>query len=205
MTAAVRGAAETTQLPHVAQRGHTSLGLLAIEAGDAAAARTAFERAVELIEPSVHQLPAEEFRTAFAEDKLVPYLELVRLALAKGTRAGVDERSIWSSAPDRGSWRTSWPACRAMRLPADAVEKGLLRRVDMLRQELGWLYGRVHRLDLGGDVSASRRGHGAGVSQLEAEVRTREAELQELRGNWPRPDGARAVTVALASRRGRTG
>src|SRR5262249_37904459 len=64
-------------VPQVAQRCHTSLGMLAEAAGDFEGAEAAFQRAIALIEELRAPLPAEEFRTAFVADKLTPYAAMV--------------------------------------------------------------------------------------------------------------------------------
>src|SRR6266508_4096209 len=76
--------AEARDVPQVAHRCHTSLGLLAAATGDLAAAEASFKRAAQLIETMRAPLLADEFRTAFAADKLTPYTELARLCLAEG-------------------------------------------------------------------------------------------------------------------------
>src|SRR3982750_1110944 len=73
--------AEEQAQPVVIHRCHTSLGLLALKLGDERGAEASFRRAIEIIESLRAPLPAEEFRTAFFTDKLVPYDELVRLCL----------------------------------------------------------------------------------------------------------------------------
>lgn len=189
LTAAV-DAAEAGQLPHVAQRCHTSLGLLAASNGDAPTARREFERAVELIEALGAPLPAEEFRTAFSSDKLVPYVELVRLALARGSQEGVVEAfDLVERARSRvlADLMADVPRDAA---PTDAAEAELLARVDTLREELGWLYGRVNRQD-------GRRGD-AGVG-LETQVRAREAELMELRRRFAAARGAQRASRSAAA------
>ena len=56
------------------------VGQLAARTGDPDAAEEAFKRAIALLEALRAPLPAEEFRTAFAADKLTPYVELADFA-----------------------------------------------------------------------------------------------------------------------------
>ncbi len=72
---------EARGVADIAQRCATSLGCLAATAGNTAAAETFFRRAVAIIDTMRTPLPADEFRTAFAVDKLTPYTELARLCL----------------------------------------------------------------------------------------------------------------------------
>ena len=83
---ATRQLAQRHHVPQVAQRCHTSLGLLAASQGDLERAEASFKHAIELIEKMRAPLPAEEFRIAFVADKLTPYMELVRICLADNER-----------------------------------------------------------------------------------------------------------------------
>src|SRR5437660_145059 len=85
-------------LPQVAERCHTSLGLLAAARGESAKAEESFGRAVALIEDLRAPLPAEEFRTAFVADKLAPYDELMRLCLADPAGGRVAEALAYAGA-----------------------------------------------------------------------------------------------------------
>ena len=90
MNSALRDAEQWTVLPMI-ERCHTSLGLIAEAQGDDDGAERAFQAAIASIEGMRAPLPAEEFRTAFMANKLLPYTEMVRLCLAKGTPGRVAE------------------------------------------------------------------------------------------------------------------
>jgi tetratricopeptide (TPR) repeat protein len=88
---AARLQAEREAVPQIAQRCYASLGLLATAEGQRSEAETYFKRAIETIEALRAPLPAEEFRTAFVADKLVPYSEMVRLCLVDGSPERIRE------------------------------------------------------------------------------------------------------------------
>jgi CHAT domain-containing protein/tetratricopeptide (TPR) repeat protein len=167
--------AEAQALPQVAQRCHTSLGKLAAEGGDPAAAERAFERAVELIEALRAPLPAEEFRTAFFADKLTPYLELVRLCLRRGDEAQrVRAFEYLERARSRALADMLAGTVEVRPKPRDAFEAGLLSQLDGLREELSWFYSQINRSE-----SEGARGPEA-LAALQAAVREREAQVLEL-------------------------
>jgi CHAT domain-containing protein len=165
--------AEQQLTPQVAQRCHTSLGLLAANLGDTPAAEGAFNRAVALIEAMRAPLPAEEFRTAFVTDKLTPYAELVRLCLAAGRvveafdyvermRARALVELLGGTVPPRPTTDQPFAA-------------GRLARIEELRAELNWFYSQLNRPRDGEFIQDA-----AVIEQLHQEVRTREAELLEV-------------------------
>jgi CHAT domain-containing protein len=168
--------AELQAQPQVAQRCHTSLGLLAAMEGDARLAESYFRRAVELIESLRAPLPAEEFRTAFFADKLVPYDELLRLCLADRAEDrtleafGFVERARARALVDMlGSPST----LRAE--PRDEFEAGLLARLDELHEELSWFYSRINRAPAGD----AARGQSE-MAALHEAVREREQRTLEI-------------------------
>lgn len=138
--------AEAQAQPQVVQHCHTSLGLLAAMMGDTEAAEASFKRAVELIETLRTPLPAEEFRTAFFSDKLVPYNELVRLCLAdeSGTRA-VEALGFVERARSRALVDMLGGTLKARPQTHDPFEAGLLAQLDELREELNWFYSQINR------------------------------------------------------------
>ncbi|HEY0378859.1 MAG TPA: CHAT domain-containing tetratricopeptide repeat protein [Pyrinomonadaceae bacterium] len=172
------GDAEQLSQPDIAQRCHTSLGLLAAASGDASAAETSFMRAVKLIEDLRAPLPAEEFRTAFFADKLIPYNELVRLCLTDESRDRASEALCYvERARSRALVDTLGGAPRLRVQPRDPFEAELLARLEELREELNWFYSRINRPP---DADASRGGGATEMAALHEAVRERESETLEI-------------------------
>ena len=169
--------AEAQALPQVAERCLTSLGLLAAARGDRERAEDFFKRAVSLIETLRAPLPAEEFRTAFVADKLVPYDELVRLCLEDDGRARVTEALCYvERARSRALTEMLTGALDVRPRPRDEFEAELLARLEELREELNWFYSQINRPP-GGD--AARRGPAA-MQALHDAVRERETRTLEI-------------------------
>ncbi|MDQ3702547.1 MAG: CHAT domain-containing tetratricopeptide repeat protein [Chloroflexota bacterium] len=183
--------AEAQVVPQVAQRCHTSLGLLSAATGDREAAEIAFRRAVTLIEGMREPLPAEEFRTAFVADKLVPYTELVRLHLADGSPEGIVEALGYvERARSRALVEMLAGAVTSRPEPRDAFETELLARLDELREDLNWFYSQMERAPMG-DVSR-------GVSPLMAlqdAIRDRETAVLEISRQMQQRGGSATVDV----------
>ena len=129
----------------------TGQGLIAAARGDREHARRAFERAVELFEQQRSALAADELRDAFLTDHLLPYRELVRMAL-----------DGWQAEP------TPSAAARVLasmeRFRARALGDRLRRRESFddedatreLRTRANWLRRRVTRIaDEGGEVASA--------------------------------------------------
>lgn len=167
--------AERLSQPDIAQRCHTSLGLLAEAAGDSSAAEASFLRAVKLIEDLRAPLPAEEFRTAFFADKLIPYNELVRLCLKDESRDRAREALCYvERARSRALVDTLGGAPRLRVQPRDPFEAELLARLEELREELNWFYSRINRPPDGS------RGGATEMAALHEAVRERESETLEI-------------------------
>jgi len=167
---------EQQTAPQIAQRCHTSLGLLAMASGERAQAEEAFKRAVELIEDLRAPLPAEEFRTAFVADKLTPYAELIRLCLADGTfERSVEALKYVERSRSRALLDMLGGTLSIRPKPRDDFEAQLLARITELREDLNWLYSQINR-STEGDVSRSV----AAVEDLYTTVRHRESELSTL-------------------------
>ncbi|HEX8721024.1 MAG TPA: CHAT domain-containing protein [Pyrinomonadaceae bacterium] len=140
--------AEQEALPQIAERCHTSLGLLAAARGETERAEDSFRRAVTLIEDLRAPLPAEEFRTAFVADKLTPYDELVRLCLADGGGRRVRDALCYTErARSRALVEMLSGALAVRPRPRDEFEAGLLEQLGRLREELSWFYSRINRHD----------------------------------------------------------
>jgi tetratricopeptide (TPR) repeat protein len=171
----LRGAVEQA-LPQVAERCHTSLGLLAASEGDLTAAEESFKRAVELIEEMRAPLPAEEFRTAFFSNKLVPYDELVRLCIG-GDGARVEEAFRFvERARSRALVDRLGGSLKPRRIAGDPFEAKLHARLEELRTELNWFYSRINRPGGGGGAR-----HGAeAMAQLHEALRRSEGETLDI-------------------------
>jgi tetratricopeptide (TPR) repeat protein len=178
--------AEQQALPQVAERCHTSLGLLAAARGESTRAEESFRRAVSLIEDLREPLPAEEFRTAFVADKLAPYDELVRLCLSTEGGARVHEAFAYAErARSRALVEMMSGAIAVHPRPRDEFEAELFAQLDQLREELNWFYSRINRPPAGDaprTVSAMQSLHDA---VRERETRTLEImrQLQQRGGH----------------------
>lgn len=168
--------AELQAVPQVAQRCHTSLGLLAASVGDMEYAEASFKCAVALIEALRAPLPAEEFRTAFVTDKQTSYVELVRLCLAEGSTGRVVEALGYvERARARALVDRLGGALRSRPKPRDRFEAALLARLEELREELNWFYSQINRAP-DGEVSWSA----TTMAALQAAVRSRESAVLEI-------------------------
>jgi CHAT domain-containing protein len=174
---------EAQALPQVAERCHTSLGLLAASRGERERAEDSFLRAVALVETLRAPLPAEEFRTAFVADKLAPYDELLRLCLEDPGGARVVEALSYS---ERARSRAlvemmSGTLIRGPR-PRDEFEAELLAQLERLREELNWFYSRINRppeaTERDSDADAARNRDA--MRALQESVREREARTLEI-------------------------
>lgn len=169
--------AEAQALPQVAERCHTSLGLLAATRGRREQAEESFKRAVTLIETLRAPLPAEEFRTAFVADKLVPYDELVRLCLEDASGARVTEALCYvERARSRALAEMLSGALDVRPRPRDEFEAELLARLEELRGELNWFYSQINRPP-GGDAAPRTA---SAMQALHDAVRERETRTLEI-------------------------
>lgn len=167
---------EQRSLSDIAQRCYTSLGLLAIQFGERQAAEVSFNRAVKLIEDLRAPLPAEEFRTAFFTDKLIPYNELVRICLDDENHNRASEAlSLTERARSRALADNLGGTLKLRMQPRDAFEAGLLARLEELREEMNWFYSLINRAP-GGDVAHSN----PDMPSLHEAVREREDETLEI-------------------------
>jgi CHAT domain-containing protein len=176
LAATLRGA-ERRQTPQIAQLCHTSLGLLAAAAADPAGAEQAYLRAIGQIETMRARLPADEFRTAFAADKLTPYTELVRLCLAdQGGRRSAEALGYVERERSRALVDMLGGVVRSPERPRDQFEAKLLARMGELRQQLNWFYSQLNRAASG----EAGRGPEATLS-LQAAIDERESEVSQIR------------------------
>jgi tetratricopeptide (TPR) repeat protein len=170
-------AAEERGVAPIAQRCYTSLGHLAVSAGERDAAKECFQRAVAIGEELRAPLPADEVRAAFAVETLSPYAELVRLCLSDQRGPQVVEALAYAEA-GRGRAMIEMLGS-AVRLPAparDGLDNTLLARLAELRSELNWLYSRISRPPSGDDPQGP-----AALETLHAAARERELALAEMR------------------------
>ena len=182
--------AEARDVPQIAQRCHTSLGLLAAATGDPAAAEASFKRAVALIETMRAPLPADEFRTAFVADKLTPYTELARLCLAEQRRQPNRRGAGLCRARARRArwWICSAARCAAPEQPRDPFEARMLARLDELREELNWFYSQINRPPDGEaprSAAAMAALHDGGRASARPRSRRSRRQIQQRK-----PDGA---------------
>lgn len=167
---------EQQALPQIAERCHTSLGLLASARGETVRAEESFKRAVSLIEDLRAPLPAEEFRTAFVADKLTPYDELVRLCLSDAGGERMTEALCYAERARSRALAEMMSGALSVRPRArDEIESEMFAQLDGLREELNWFYSRINRPV---DDEPAR---GAQVMQaLHDAVRERETRTLEL-------------------------
>ena len=176
LNAALVDAVEQGQ-PQVAQRCHTSLGLISAMNGDEKDAEASFMRSIELIETLRAPLPAEEFRAAFFSDKLVPYDEMVRLCLAHAESGRVAEAlNFVERGRSRALADMMGGALKFMPAPNDAFESDLLGQLEVLREELNWFYSQINRPRQKGDALETA----SEMAVLQTSVLEREKKTLEI-------------------------
>jgi tetratricopeptide (TPR) repeat protein len=177
---------EQQALPQIAERCHTSLGLLAAARGETARAEESFKRAVSLIEDLRAPLPAEEFRTAFIADKLAPYDELVRLCLQDAEGARVTEALCYTErARSRALADMLSGALSVHPRARDEFEAELFAQLEQLREELNWFYSRINRPPEGPEARGAQAMQALHDAVRERETRTLEImrQLQQRGGS----------------------
>jgi CHAT domain-containing protein len=166
--------AQRHNAPQVAQRCHTSLGLLAASEGDLERAEASFKQAIELIEKMRAPLPAEEFRVAFVADKLTPYMELVRICLADSNRI-VEALGYLERARARALIDILGGALRSRAKARDDFEAELLGQLQELHEELNWFYTQINR-----QPDSEQALNSAAIEELHTAVFEREARVLEI-------------------------
>jgi CHAT domain-containing protein/tetratricopeptide (TPR) repeat protein len=170
------GEARKQALPQLAARCHTSLGLLYARAGFPDSAESCFKRAIELIEGLRALLPGDEFRTAFVSDKLIPYIELVRICLAGNGSSRVKEAlSYVERSRSRALADLLNGSIQLLSKPRDQFEADLFRRLEELREELNWFYSRINLPPESGAPPVP-----SAMASLHASVRERESAVLEI-------------------------
>jgi CHAT domain-containing protein len=183
-------AAEQQALPQIAYRCETSLGLLARSAGDNEAAEAAFGRAIAIVEDLRAPLPAEEFRTAFVADKVLPYRELVRLCLEGPRPRTAEALGYVERARSRALVDLLGGAVPVRPRARDAYEARLLERLGELREDLSWLYSQIYRPS-GTDAPPTPDT----LAELHASVRDRERSVAETLRQLEHSGGGTLVRV----------
>ena len=183
--------ARDRELPQIAHRCLTSLGLLAVAAGNSADAERCFEDSLNVIETLRAPLPAEDFRMAFMADKLTPFSELARIWL----KTSSDERALRAlEYVERGRSRALVDMLAGVvnirSRPRDAYETDQLHQLERLREELQWFYSQINRRD-----GAGARDPDA-VEQVYAAVRERESGVVEIRHRIEQRGGTAPDRVA---------
>jgi CHAT domain-containing protein/tetratricopeptide (TPR) repeat protein len=164
---------EARDAPQIAQRCHTSLGRIAAASGDSPSAEASFKRAAALIETMRAPLPADEFRMAFAADKLTPYTELARLCLANTNGSRIAEALGYVERErSRALVDALGNTIRKPEQSQDPFEARLVARLNDLRQELNWFYNQINR-PLEGETPRST----AAIAALHQAIHEREAEV----------------------------
>jgi CHAT domain-containing protein len=177
--------------PHLRQQATYLRGQLARRRGDWGEARRLYYAAIAQIEESRAALPVEEIRTAFLNDKMAVYAELV-VALLDDPAAGDAEVVAAFDVIERARSRALLEHLLAALPPAPAITpapEGGEARADGLRRQLHWLYNRL----LGDGDGASR----SALPELTEAIRHTEQALRTLA--WQQdalPAAVQPVTLA---------
>jgi CHAT domain-containing protein/tetratricopeptide (TPR) repeat protein len=175
--------------PQIAQRCHTSLGLLA-KATHAPTAADHFQAALTLTESLRAPLPADTFRTAFVADKMTPYTELVRLYLDGGQ---IDLAFEVAERARARALRDLLGAPEGVETPRDDFEQELLVQRATLREELNWYYSQLNRAK---PTISSADDIGAAIQQRESGIQAIERQLHQVTPTTNRPFTAGTPDVA---------
>lgn len=139
--------AEANEIPPLAARCLTALGLLAKTADDSKTAEDYFKKSVSVIENLRAPLPSEDFRTAFFGDKLTPYNELVKICLTDESRV-VEAFENVEKSRSRALLEMMRRSGRRTDFQTDNEDNGvsdLNRQIGDLREELNWLYNQINQ------------------------------------------------------------
>lgn len=142
-------------------------------AGRERAALAYSRQAVEAVEHARQVLRGEDFRIAFLEDKVRVYEDLLALLLERGTRAALEEAFQVAERAKSRALLEQLSGALAEEGAGGAEREALLERLQALRAQLNWDYGRLQQL---GD-SPSR----LPVADAELPDRLRELEREYLR------------------------
>jgi CHAT domain-containing protein len=137
--------AAAQEQPDVVARCYTSLGLLAEAAGDRKTAEISFRQSIAVIEELRAPLPAEEFRTAYFSDKLVPYNAMFRLCLQDEKDRTVEALGFVEQARGRALADAVGGSLKTNIAARDQFEADLLAQLEDLRRELNYFYHQLNR------------------------------------------------------------
>jgi CHAT domain-containing protein len=174
--------------PHLRQQATFLRGRLARRRGDWGEARQLYYAAIAQIEESRAALPVEEIRTAFLNDKMAVYAELV-VALLDDPGAGDAEVVAAFDVIERARSRALLEHLLAALPSATPAPELGEERADGLRRQLHWLYNRL----LGDGDGASR----SAMPELTEAIRHTEQALRTLA--WQQdtlPAAVQPVTLA---------
>lgn len=177
---------EAASLPHLALRLLHARGRIATQRGDGALARRHFTSAVDLLDRQRGTLPLEEVRTAYLDDKMVIYGDLVLSLLASPIPSG-DEVAAAFAVVERARSRALLERLLASVDNPEEEESTQIRdQRAALRRQLHWFYNQLL-----GDSGSRRLEHG-----LSRDVAQHEAAIQQL--EWrSAPLMAQAEPVSL--------
>lgn len=161
--------------PDILARCYTSLGLLAIEENDIQRAEKELLKAADIIERLRAPLPAEEFRSAFFSDKLVPYTQLAKISLASLTDRTSEAFGYIEKARSRSLVDVLGGSISVEFHAQNRFEQGLVDRLSGKRHELSYFYNQLNQLK---PTNAAQRPEV--VKVLQREVNERESEIAEI-------------------------
>jgi CHAT domain-containing protein len=185
--------AESQEQSDLASRCNTSLGLLAQTAGDRRAAEGFFKQSIAITEELRAPLPAEEFRTAFFSDKLVPYHAMVRLCLEDANDRVAEAFGFVEQARSRALAEAMGGSVRTNVAPRDQFEADLMAELEDLRHELNYFYHQINK-GVSGDATYSE----GEMTTLRRALRERETKtLEIMRQLQHRGEGGFAQVEAL--------
>jgi CHAT domain-containing protein len=173
----------TNEQPNIALLCQTSLGKLASATNEIAKAWSYFQKAIETIENLRAPLPADEFRTAFLADKIVPYHELAKLSLNENEPAeafGFVERARSRSLAEMMNGHV-----RLSEKNLNQSSAKLLLQLSELREELNWYYSRLNRPAVGDMKEATQdvESWQTSANQIEHRIAELSRQLNSLNEN----------------------
>jgi len=134
----------TVFLPHLSVRLEHMLGRIEAAAGRQRRARHHYRLAIDRLESQRASLPLEEVRTAFLDDKMALYADLVRNLLHESTRIPTLISTAFNIA-ERGRARTLLERLETSTAagPSVTIASGGEPSVETRRQRVHWLYNRL--------------------------------------------------------------
>jgi tetratricopeptide (TPR) repeat protein len=172
--------------PWLAHRIEAGYGRVYEGQGDAQQAIHHYRLAAEHMEHMAVTIPAEEHRTAFVADKLAPYEGLVALT---APRAAAEAFEWAERAKSRALVDLLAAGVRPRLRVTDAVDAERADRLQMLREELNWLYTRLTRGAAPGESGAPLAG-----PEVWDKIQAREREVMAL---WRNLQAKHAEALSL--------